>query len=156
MLLSQHVSWRTIAFKMTEQVERRISLKFCIKLEHSSMETFQMIQKASAMVNWWLGASSKQHIHLCIMSRAEFYGGTSNHTGDSAPLQPRFGTLWLLKTKIIFEREEISDHWCNSENMTGQLMAIGSVWGPKMPTLEGTEVSLPCVCRACIFLNKCL
>ena len=35
---------------------------------------------------------------------------TSNHPGDSAPLQPRFGALRLLafpKTKITFEREEI-------------------------------------------------
>ena len=37
---------------------------------------------------------------------------TSNHPGDSAPLQPRFGALRLLafpKTKITFEREDISD-----------------------------------------------
>ena len=37
---------------------------------------------------------------------------TSDHPGDPAPLQPRFGALWLLtflKTKIIFEKEEISD-----------------------------------------------
>ena len=42
----------------------------------------------------------------------EFFCKTSNHPGDLASLQPRSGTLWLLafpKTKIIFEREEISD-----------------------------------------------
>ena len=41
-----------------------------------------------------------------------FFGEMSNHPGDSAPLQPRFGALRLLafpKTKITFEREEISD-----------------------------------------------
>ena len=41
-----------------------------------------------------------------------FFGETSNHPGDSASLQPRFDVLWLLvfpQTKIIFEREEISD-----------------------------------------------
>ena len=35
-----------------------------------------------------------------------------------SPLQPRFGALWLLafpKTKITFEREEISDHQWDSE-----------------------------------------
>ena len=40
------------------------------------------------------------------------FGKTSSHPGDSAPLQPRFGTLWLLafpKTKITFEREKTSD-----------------------------------------------
>ena len=35
-----------ITFKMTEQVERQICIKFCVKLEHSSVETIQMIQKA--------------------------------------------------------------------------------------------------------------
>ena len=34
-----------ISFKMTEQVEQQIC-KFCVKLEHSSTETVQMIQKA--------------------------------------------------------------------------------------------------------------
>ena len=43
---------------------------------------------------------------------AEFFGKTSNHSGDSALLQPRLGALRLLafpKTKITFERGEISD-----------------------------------------------
>ena len=43
-----------------------------------------------------------------------FFGKTSNHPDDSAPLQPRFGALQVLvfpKTKITFEREEISDCW---------------------------------------------
>ena len=51
------------------------------------------------------------------MSHVQFFGETSNHPGDSAHFQPRFGTLWLLafpKTKITFEREEISDHWWDS------------------------------------------
>ena len=29
----------------------------------------------------------------CITSRAELFGETPNHPGDSAPLQPRFGAL---------------------------------------------------------------
>ena len=35
-----------ITFKMTEQVEQQICIKFCLKLEHSSWETIQMIQEA--------------------------------------------------------------------------------------------------------------
>ena len=35
-----------VAFKMTEQVEQQMCIKFCIKLEYLSMETIQMIQKA--------------------------------------------------------------------------------------------------------------
>ena len=51
MPLSEHVYCVAITFKMTEQVEQQISIKFCIKFKHSSEETIQMIQKAAAMDN---------------------------------------------------------------------------------------------------------
>ena len=41
------------------------------------------------------------------------FGEMSNHPDDSATLQPRFGSPGILtfpKTKITFEREEISDY----------------------------------------------
>ena len=43
-----------IALEMTEQVEQQICIKFCIKLEHSSMGTIWMIQKTEAMGDWKL------------------------------------------------------------------------------------------------------
>ena len=46
MPLSEHVLCVTDEFKMTEQVEQRICIKFCIKLEHSSVEIIWVIQKA--------------------------------------------------------------------------------------------------------------
>ena len=101
-------------------VEQWICIKFCIELEHS--ETIQMIQKAAAMGSWWLAASLWQHACSCFTSYAEFFGKTSNHPGDPAPLLSRFGALQLLaspKTKSIFEREEISDHWWNLGNYNG-------------------------------------
>ena len=52
---------------------------------------------------------------------------SSNHPGSSAPLWPIFGALELVafpKTKITFEREEISDRREIQENIMGQLMAI--------------------------------
>ena len=52
MPLSEHVYCVTDEFKMTEQVEQRICIKFCIKLEHSSVEIIWMIQKAAAMGKW--------------------------------------------------------------------------------------------------------
>ena len=52
MPLSEHVYCAAIAFKMTEQVEQRICIKFCMELEHSSVETIGMIQKVTAMGNW--------------------------------------------------------------------------------------------------------
>ena len=103
-------------------------ITFCVKLEHSSVETIWMIQKSTAMGNWWLAASSQQCAHSCIMSCAEVFGKTSNHPSDSALLQPRFGALWLLafpNTKLTFEREEISDHWWDSGKYNG---AAGGDW----------------------------
>ena len=52
MLLSEHVYYVAVTFKITEKVEQQICIKFCIKLEHSSVETIRMIQKAAAMGNW--------------------------------------------------------------------------------------------------------
>ena len=102
---------------MTERVKQLTYIKFCIKLEHSSAETIWIIQKATPMSNWWLAASSQQCARSCITSHADIFGRTSDHPGDSVPLRPRFGAPKLLsfpKTKITFEREEISDHWWDS------------------------------------------
>ena len=55
MPLSEYVwSMYTVAiiFKMTEWIEQEMYINFCVKLEHSSVETIGMIQKASAMGNW--------------------------------------------------------------------------------------------------------
>ena len=122
MPLSEHVYRVTVTFKITQWVEQQICIKFCVKPEYSSTETIQMTQKATTMGTWWLAASSQQHTHSCIMSNAKFFDKMSNHPGDSAPLQPRFGTLQLLafpKTKITFEREEISDHHWDSGKYNG-------------------------------------
>ena len=52
MLLSEHEYCVAVTLTMTEQVEQQICIKFCMKLEYSSMETIRMIQKAAAMGNW--------------------------------------------------------------------------------------------------------
>ena len=151
-LMTEHVYSVDFAFKMTEQSEQQICIKFCIKLDHSSTETIWMIQKAAAVGNWWWAASS-QHI-LCRV-----FGETSNHPGDSALLQLRFGALWLLafaKTKITFEREKISGHWWDS----------GKIWQGSWWRLgELREVPRCLLCRelrhhcpmynvSCIFFSK--
>ena len=122
MPLSKHVYCVAVASKMTEQVEQRICIQFCIKLAHSSMETLWVIQKVAAMGKCCLAASSWHHACSCITSHAEFFGETSNHPGDSAPRQPRFGSLWLRafpQTKITFEREEILDPRWDSGKYNG-------------------------------------
>ena len=121
----------------------------CSKLEHSPIETIGIIQKTAAMGNWWLAASSRQCTCSCIMSHAELFGETSNYPSDSVSLQPKFGTLWLRdfpKTKITLKGKRFQTIDKLQENTTGQLMTIWrTVWGPKVPTLKGTEVSLPYV-----------
>ena len=146
MPLSEHVFCVANTFKMTEQVEQQICIKWCIKLEYSSIETIWMIQKAAAMGNWWLAASSWQCPCVCITSGAEYFGESLNHSGDSVPLWPRFVSynFWLfpklkspLKGKGFQTFDEIQ------ENTTGHLMATGrTVWGPTVPTLKRTEASL--------------
>ena len=131
---------------MTEWVEKKICIKYCIKLKHSSTEYIKVIQKATSMGNWWLANSSQQCACSCIMSHAEFFGQTSNQPGNSTLLQPRFGALWLLafpklksplKGKIFQTINEIQ------KNKRGQLMAtVRTMWSPYVPTLKGTEASL--------------
>ena len=146
MLLNEHVYCVAIAFKMTERVEQQICIKFCSKLEYSSAETIWMIQKATAMGNWWLAASSQQCACSCITFCAEVFCETSNHPGDSAPYSPDlapcdFWLFWKLKSPLKGKRFQTIDEI--QENRTGHLMATGrTVWGPKVPTLKGTEESL--------------
>ena len=108
-----------------------------------------MIQKAAAMGNWWLAASSWQYTYSHISSLAEFFGEISCHPSDSTLLLPRFHTLWLLafpKTKITFEREEFQTINEIQGNMMGHLMVTRRTqWGPKVTALKGTEASLSCV-----------
>ena len=122
MSLSERVYCVAIALIMAEWVELQICVKFCIKLEHSSMETIWMIQKAAAMGNWWLAAShDNMPAHVsCVWCRV--FCETSNPPGDSTPLQPRFGTLKILafpKIKITFEKEEILNHGWDSGKSNG-------------------------------------
>ena len=162
MPLSEHAYCVAITFKMTEWVEQWICIKICIKLKHSSTETIQMSQKVTAMGNWWLAVSSGHCALSCIMSRAEFFGKTSNDPGDSASIQPRFGALWLRtfpKTKLTFEREDISDcqwelrkilwgsWWWFQQRILQSVLNSGrdsgrTLWGLKIPPFKSAEVSL--------------
>ena len=192
MLLSEHVYCVAITFKMTEQVKPWICITFCVKLQHSSIETIWMIQKATALgklvigsfimktcplvhhilcrgfflfkdfiylflekgearkkgretslcgcllnapywgpgwqprhvpylgnkpMTLWLVGQHSIHSLIPARAHAEFFGKTSNHPGDSALLQPRFGILKLLafpQSAITFEKGEISDYGWDS------------------------------------------
>ena len=120
--MSERVSCVALALKMTEQVEQQICIKFCIKLEHSSMETIWKIQKAAAMGNWKLAASSQQGTCSCIMSHVEFLVKHQitqvTQPADSTDLMPC--DFWLfpkLKSPLIRKQFQTSSEI--HENMTG-------------------------------------
>ena len=52
MPLSELVYCVAVTFKMTEQVEQQICIKFALSLNIPFVETLQMIQKAAAMGDW--------------------------------------------------------------------------------------------------------
>ena len=138
---SGHVHSVVTTFKM-----QWLCIKFYVKLEHSSTETIQMIQKATGMGNWRLAASSQQPAHSCIMPATKFFGKTSNHPGDPAPCSPDlvpYDFLLFQKLKSPLKGKSFQTINEIQENMTEQLMMIRTtVWGSKVPTLKGTEVSL--------------
>ena len=144
MPLSERVHCVAPTFKMTERVGQRICIRFCVKFEHSSMETIRMIQKAAAVCKWWLAASSQQCTRSRIMSRTEFL---VKHQITQVTQRPYSSDLvpcdfWLfprLKSPLKGKRFQTINEI--HKNMTGQLMVIGrTVWGPKVSTLKGTEV----------------
>ena len=96
---------------MTEQIEQWICIKFCIELECPSTEIIWVIQKATAMGNWWLAASSQQHTHYASRL-VQFFGETSNHPHDSAPYSPDlvpwdFGLFPNLKSPLKGNRSSM-------------------------------------------------
>ena len=87
---------------------------------------------ATVVDKWWLAASSQQWACPFYSCHAGFFGKTFHHPGLSAPLQPRFGSLWLLaftKAKIAIETEEICEfdshmvHKLSQWHLTADLLA---------------------------------
>ena len=146
MPLSEHVYCVAITIKMTEQVQQWIYIRFCIKLEHSSTETIPMIQKATAMGNWWLAVLSRNvptrpfvhHVLCSFLAKYQITEMTQTlYSPDLVPCD-----FWLFPKSPLKEKrfQTISEI---QENRMGQLMATGrTMWGPKVPTLKGTEASL--------------
>ena len=131
---------------MTERVEQHICNRFCIKLEHSSLETIQMIQKAQlwATGDWQLHYDNVPTYSLHLMQSFLLKHQVTQVTQPCHSPCLAFCNFWVfpklkspLKGKRFPAVNEIQ------ENTMGQLMVIGrTVWGPKVPTLKGTEMSL--------------
>ena len=106
-----------ITFKMTEWRNKSAS-KFVLSLNIPPWKLLGWFRRLQlwATGDWQLHQGNlPTHASRPMQS---FLADTSNHPRDSAPLLPRFGTLSLLaflKTKITFEREEISHRQLDSE-----------------------------------------
>ena len=142
---------------MTERVQ--IYIKICVELEHSSIETIWMIQKAAAMGNWWLAASS-QHTHHVSHLVQRFLAKHQITQVTQPPYNPDLvpGNFWLfpkLKSPLKGKRFQAVDEI--QENNTGQLMAIRrTVEVPRCLLWRGLRHHCSMNNISCIFFNKCL
>ena len=130
---------------MTERVEQWICIRFCVKLEHA-------VVKQSGCFRWpqlwatddWKLPCNKVPAHASHLVQS--FGAKHQITQVTQiwALKTRFGALQLLafpKSPLKGKRFQTVNEI--QENRTGQLMTIGrTVWGPKVPTLKGTEASL--------------
>ena len=146
MLLTEHVYCVAGAFKMTEQIEQWICIKFCIKLEHFSVETIGWFRRLQLWVtgDWQLHHSNAPTHTSCLLQSFLETHPISQVT--RAPYSPDLVScnFWLLsKPKSPWTGKRFQTLSEIQENTMGQLMASGrTVWGFKVQTLKGTEVSL--------------
>ena len=97
---------------MTKRVEQQICIILALSLNllhRNNLDDSEGCTCGQAEIGH---VTTTTHLHMHHIACRVFLQN-NNHTGDSAPLQPRCGALWPLafpKTKITFEREEISDH----------------------------------------------
>ena len=124
---------------MTEQVEQWICIKFCIKLEHCSTATIQVIQKATAKVSFITPAHTLWLVQNYLAKHQITQVTQLPYSPDLVPWN-----FWLFpKLKSPSKGKRFQTINEIQENMMEQLMAIGrTVWGPKVPTSKGTEESL--------------
>ena len=127
-------------------VQQQICIKFCIKLEHSSKKLsgwFRRLQLWAAG-DWQLHHSNtpahSSHLMQSILVKHQITQVTQpSYNPDLEPCD-----FWLfskLKSPLKGKRFQTINEI--QENTMGQLMAIWrTVWGPSVPTLKGTEVSL--------------
>ena len=154
--------WWAITFKMTEQVEQQICIKFCIKPEHSSTGTIGWFRRPQlrATGNWQL---HHNNVPAHASHVVQFFANHQITQVTQPPLEPRFGTLWLLafpKIKITFEKKRdfrlsvrFRKIWRGSWWWLGELCEVLRclLW-------RGLRCHCPVYNVSCILylLNKCL
>ena len=147
---------------MTEWVEQRICSKFCIKLDHSSVETILMIQKAAAMANWWLHHNNvPTHALHPLQSFFVKHQNTQVTQPHYSPDLVSWDFCLFPKLKPPLKRKRFQTIDEIQENTMGQLMA--SYWencvrspGASFEGGWGIIVLCTTLLISCIFFNKCL
>ena len=148
MLLSEHVYCVTVTFKMSKWSNKSAS-NFALSLNippHKLLGWFRRPQL------WATGDWQLHHDNVLTYASRLMQSYLAKHQITQVT-QPHYSPdlvpfgFWLfpkLKSPLKGKRfQTISEI---QENMMGQLMVIGrTVWGPKVPTLKGTEASLSCV-----------
>ena len=134
------MSMCTVWPSQRDWVEQQICIRFCVKLEHPSMETIWLIQKA--VIGSFLTTMCPLMHHIScrvFLWNIKSPRWQSHYSPDLAPCD-----FWLfpkLKSPLKGKRFQTIDE--SQENMMRQVIVIRRpVWGPKVPTLKGTEVSL--------------
>ena len=146
MPLSEHVYCVAVPFQMTEWVEQRICIKFCVKLEYSSVDSLDDSEGHSyRQLEIGSFIKTKRPLPHLISNRAFWWNNRITqvtqpcYSPDLAPWD--FKLFPQLKSPLKGKRFQTVDKI--QEITTGKLMVNGrAVWVPKVPTLKGTEVSL--------------
>ena len=118
--MSEHVYYVAVTFKLTEYSNDSAS-NYAISLNISPWKLLDDSEGYS-YGQLVIGSFNTAMCPLTHHVLCRVFCEISNHPGDSASLQPRFGNLQLLafpKPRIAFEREEISDHGWNSGKYNG-------------------------------------
>ena len=146
--LREHVYCVAIAFKMTEWVEQWICIKFCVSLNIPPLKLFLWFGRLQlwATGDWLLHHNNMATSSQLCSSMQSFFGKHQITQVTQPHYSPNLAPcdIWLfLKLKSHLKGKRFQTINEIQEYTTGQLIEVGgTVWGPKVPTLKGTEVSL--------------
>ena len=159
-MLSEHVYCVAVTFKMTELVEQPICIKFCIKLEHSSTGTIQMIQKPQQLAtgDWQV------HQDNVPTQASRFVQSFLQNIKSPSDSIPPTAQIWLSVTSGL--SQNWNHLWQGRDFrplMRFRKISWGSWWRlgelcevPRCLLWRGLRHHCPTYSISCIFFNKCL
>ena len=184
MPLSENVYCVAVACKMTEQVDKWICIRFCIKLEPSSAETIRMIQKV--LGDDAMSAAQIKLCHKCFKDGWEFIESdprsgrpatsrtpenvehvrASIHKDQWLTVQDLEADLGILETtvsEILMQNlgmkcvvAKFIQGFCYRSRRSIMLQLGEPCEVPKCLLWRGLRCHCPMYNVSCIFFNKCL